>query len=143
MGKFELKQVYLGLFGPILAYLGQSRLSPEVATEVILTWNRPSLEASPSTRNSNPLVITIHSEQLRKYPKGPKGPFGPLGPYGPGPWPLVPGPWPLALWSLGPLVPWGLALGPFDPLGLGGGAGCLRPVEATKGRLVVQLAERR
>ena len=57
--------------------------------------------------------------------------------------PLVPGPWPLALWSLGPLVPWGLALGPFGPLGLGGGAGCLRPVEATKARLGVQLAERR
>ena len=34
-------------------------------------------------------------------------------------------------------------MGPsFGPLGLGGGAGCLRPVETTKGRLETLLAER-
>ena len=34
-------------------------------------------------------------------------------------------------------------MGPsFGPLGLGGGVGCLRPVETTKGRLETLLAER-
>ena len=63
--------------------------------------------------------------------------MGPIPPKGPlGPWvPLVPlGPW------LVPLGPW--PLGPFGLLGLGGGAGCLRPVEATKGRLESLVAER-
>ena len=68
--------------------------------------------------------------------------MAPLGPYALGPWSLAPGP--LVPWPFGP--PWSIGvwpLGPFGPLGLGGGAGCLRPVEATKARLGVQLAERR